>query len=215
MKTSDSNIKVSDLEDDQRFRLITSVEHDNVIPFVFKYIWKKNKITLLYFGANIIFLAYLLQIISSRMITGQWSIGTILWQVFLGFILYPILLVPVHEGIHGLVYLIVGARKIKFGVDLTQYIFYVTADQFVLNRNSFYRLAFTPFIILSLALALGSIYLEPPYSWGFSICLFVHGTMCIGDFALASLFAEYPEKDIYTYDRASDKSSFFYEKIEN
>jgi len=39
--------------------------------------------------------------------------------------------------------------------------------------------------------------------------------MCIGDFALASLFAEYPEKEIYTYDQASDKTSFFYEKIKS
>lgn len=213
MKTSDTKLQVSDLKDERRFRLITSVEHENVVPFVFRYIWKKNKITYLYFGANIIFLAYLLQIITQQMIPGVWSAGTILWQFFLGFILYPILLVPVHEGIHGLVYLLEGATKIKFGADLKQYIFFVTADHFILNRNSFYRLAFTPFIILSFALATASIYIQPPYSWGFSLCLLAHGTMCIGDFALASLFAEYPEKEIYTYDQASEKTSFFYEKI--
>jgi len=213
MKTSDTKLQVSDLKDEQRFRLITSVEHENVVPFVFRYIWKKNKVTYLYFGANIIFLAYLLQIITTQMIPGSWNMGTTLWQLFLGFILYPILLVPVHEGIHGLVYLLEGAAKIKFGADLKQYIFYVTADNFVLGKNSFYRLAFTPFIFLSLALAAASIYIQPPYSWGFSLCLLAHGTMCIGDFALASLFAEYPEKEIYTYDQASEKTSFFYEKI--
>ena len=215
MKTSDNKIQVSDLKDERRFRLITSVEHENVVPFVFRYIWRKNKVTWLYFGANIIFLAYLLRIITSQMISGSWSPGATLWQLFLGFILYPILLVPVHEGIHGLVYLLEGATKIKFGADLKQYIFYVTADHFVLDRNSFYRLAFTPFIILSLALAAGSIFIQPPYSWGFSLCLLAHGTMCIGDFALASLFAEYPEKEIYTYDQTSDKTSFFYEKIKS
>jgi len=213
MKTSGSKIQVSDLKDERRFRLITSVEHENVVPFVFRYIWKKNKVTYLYFGVNIIFLAYLLRIITFQIIPGSWDAITTLWQLFLGFILYPVLLVPVHEGIHGLVYLFEGATKIKFGADLKQYIFYVTADHFVLNRNSFYRLAFTPFIVLSLALATASIYIQPPYSWGFSICLLAHGTMCIGDFALASLFAEYPEKEIYTYDQASDKTSFFYEKI--
>ena len=215
MKTSNNKIKVSDLKDEQRFRLITSVEHENVVPFVFRYIRRKNKVTWLYFGANIIFLAYLLRIITSHMTSGSWSPGAILWQLFLGFILYPVLLVPVHEGIHGLVYLLEGAKKIKFGADLKQYIFYVTADHFVLDKNSFYRLAFTPFIILSLALAAGSIFIQPPYSWGFSLCLLAHGTMCIGDFALASLFAEYPEKEIYTYDQASDKTSFFYEKIKS
>ncbi|MBE9512254.1 MAG: DUF3267 domain-containing protein [Bacteroidetes bacterium] len=213
MKTSGNKIQVSDLEDERRFRLITSIEHENVVPFVFRYIWKKNKVTCLYFGVNIIFLAYLLRIITFQMIPGSWSPGATLWQLFLGFILYPVLLVPVHEGIHGLVYLLEGATKIKFGADLKQYIFYVTADHFVLNRNSFYRLAFTPFIILSLALAACSIFIQPPYSWGFSLCLLAHGTMCIGDFALASLFAEYPEKEIYTYDQASEKTSFFYEKI--
>ena len=215
MKTSNNKIQVSDLKDEQRFRLITSVEHENVVPFVFRYIWKNNKVTWLYFGANIIFLAYLLRIITSQMIFGSWSPGATLWQLFLGFILYPVLLVPVHEGIHGLVYLLEGATKIKFGADLKQYVFYVTADHFVLGRNSFYRLAFTPFIILSLTLAACSIFIQPPYSWGFSLCLLAHGTMCIGDFALASLFAEYPEKEIYTYDQTSDKTSFFYEKIKS
>lgn len=213
MKTSRNKIQVSDLKDGQRFRFITSVEHENVVPFVFSYIWKKNKVTYLYFGANIIFLVYLLRIITFQMIPGSWSLGTTLWQLFLGFILYPVLLVPVHEGIHGLVYLLEGATKIKFGADLRQFIFYVTADFFVLGKNSFYRLAFAPFIFLSLALTAASIYIQPPYSWGFSLCLFAHGTMCIGDFALASLFAEYPEKEIYTYDQASEKTSFFYEKI--
>lgn len=213
MKTSDTKLQVSDLKDEQRFRFITSVEHEDVVPFVFRYIWKKNRVTYLYFGANIIFLAYLLRIVTFQMIPGSWDAVTILWQLFLGFILYPVLLIPVHEGIHGLVYLFEGAEKIKFGADLKQYVFYVTADQFILNRNSFYRLAFTPFIILSLALATAGIYIQPPYSWGFSLCLLAHGTMCIGDFALASLFAEYPEKEIYTYDQASEKTSFFYEKI--
>ena len=213
MKKSDIGIQVSDLKDERRFRLITSVEHENVVPFVFSYIWKKNKVTYLYFGANIIFLAYLLRIITFQMIPGSWDAVTTLWQLFLGFILYPVLLVPVHEGIHGLVYLFEGATKIKFGADLKQYIFYVTADHFVLNRKSFYKLAFTPFIFLSLALATASFYIQPPYSWGFSLCLLAHGTMCIGDFALASLFAENPEKEIYTYDQASEKTSFFYEKI--
>ena len=213
MKTTGSKIQVSDLKDGQRFRFITSVEHENVVPFVFRYIWKKNNVTYLYFGANIIFLVYLLRIITTQMIPGSWNPGTTLWQLFLGFILYPVLLVPVHEGIHGLVYLLIGATKIKFGADLKQYIFYVTADHFVLGKNSFYKLAFTPFIILSLALTAASIYIQQPYSWGFSLCLLAHGTMCIGDFALASLFAEYPEKEIHTYDQASEKTSFFYEKI--
>ena len=213
MNTSGNKIQVSDLKDERRFRLITSVEHDNVVPFVFQYIWKKNRVTYLYFGINIIFLAYFLRIITFQMIPGSWGAVTTIWQLFLGFILYPVLLIPVHEGIHGLVYLLEGATNIKFGVDLKQYIFYVTADHFVLGRNSFYRLAFTPFIILSLVLAAASIYIQPPYSWGFLICLFVHGTMCIGDFALVSLFAEYPEKEIYTYDQTSEKITFFYEKV--
>jgi len=213
MKTKRNKLQVSDLKDERRFRLITSVEHENVVPFVFRYIWKKNKVTYLYFGANIIFLAYLLRIITFQIMPGSCDAITTLWQLFLGFILYPVLLVPVHEGIHGLVYLLEGATKIKFGADLKQYIFYVTADHFVLNRKSFYKLAFTPFIFLSLALATASFYIQPPYSWGFSLCLLAHGTMCIGDFALASLFAEDPEKEIYTYDLASEKTSFFYEKI--
>lgn len=213
MKTSGIKIQVSDLEDERRFRLITSVRHDDVVPFVFRYIWKRNRVTNLYFGINIIFLIYLLRIITHQMIPGYLSAGTTLWQLFLGFIVYPVLLIPVHEGIHGLVYFLEGARKIKFGADLKHYLFYVTADHFVLNRNSFYRLAFTPFIILSIALATGSLYLPAPYSWGFSICLLAHGTMCIGDFALASFFAEFPGKEIYTFDQASEKTSFFYEKI--
>lgn len=213
MKKSKNKIQVSDLKDEQRFRLIASVDHNNVVPFVFRYIWKKNIVTSLYFGINIIFLAYILQIIFSQMIPGSWGTWTIFRQILLGFIIYPVLLVPFHEGIHGLVYLAIGARNVKFGFDLNQYIFFVTADRFILNRSNFYALAFTPFVIISLLLTAAIIYFPPPYSWGISICLFVHGTMCIGDFALASLFSEYPEKEIYTFDQSSEKISYFYEKI--
>ncbi len=98
---------------------------------------------------------------------------------------------------------------------MSQYIFYVTADQFVASKNEIIKVAFAPFIIINILLILGTQYFEGPVTWSFVLCLFVHSTMCIGDFSMASFFIEHWDKELYIYDNLNEKSSYFYEKLQD
>ncbi len=209
------NISVPELQDEQKYHLLTKLHHNDIVPFVLRYIRKINPVTSIFYVLNILFLAYILKYLMNILLYANFGLKNILLYSASGLIIFPVILIPIHEIIHGLVYLAVGAKRIKFGIDLSQYIFYVTADQFVASKNEIIKVAFTPFIIINILLILGTQYFEGPVTWSFVLCLFVHSTMCIGDFSMASFFVEHWDKELYTYDNLNEKSSYFYEKLQD
>ena len=66
---------------------------------------------------------------------------TILGHTLLGFVVLPLLLIPVHEILHIVPMLIVGAKNIRVGADIKQFMFYVTARR----RSSTKRVHFYSF----------------------------------------------------------------------
>jgi len=51
------------------------------------------------------------------------------------------------------------------------------------------------------------------WKWSLSLFLFVHTTMCAGDFAFLNFYHINRKKKIYTWDDADRKESYFYEEI--
>jgi hypothetical protein len=51
------------------------------------------------------------------------------------------------------------------------------------------------------------------WKWSFSLFLFVHATMCAGDFALLNYYFINKHRKIYTWDDADLKEAYFYEEI--
>ena len=131
-----------------------------------------------------------------------------------GFVLFPLLLIPLHEWIHGGVYRLIGAPDIRYGHDLSQFIFYVTAHRYVVDKRGFFIIALAPFVLISVLLAAAFLFSPPGFSWAFSITLFAHSTMCIGDFALMGFFSSSRSKEMFTFDDTDTMSSYFYEKTE-
>jgi len=72
--------------------------------------------------------------------------------------------------------------------------------------------AFTPFIVISVILILLIFSTDYPLSWSFITSLFVHTTMCIGDFAIAGFFVAQSSKEIFTYDDTEKEETYFYIK---
>ena len=131
----------------------------------------------------------------------------------LGFILLPILCIPFHEALHIIPYYISGARDIRMGMDLRQYIFYVTAHRYVADSRQFIIVALVPFVLISLVVIALVIILPGLWKWSLSVFLFAHGTMCAGDAALLNFYYVNRDKKIYTWDDADEKMAYFYEKI--
>lgn len=119
-----------------------------------------------------------------------------------GLIGLPLLLVPIHEGLHLLPYRLAGARDIRWGADLRQGIIYVTAHRFVAGLSLFCLVAVTPFLVITSAMVTAMIFSSPWWQWVLSMTVFAHATMCAGDAALLGFMTEFRRRGVYTWDDA-------------
>ena len=203
--------KVEDLEDQSKYRELLKISYDELIDFVLDYIRSRSEVMIFFW---LICAIFLFNAITVRInITGYFPLKNIMSHSFLGLILFPVLLIPIHEIIHIITYLLLGARRIRFGMDLRQYMFYVTAHRYVTGKRSFIVVALAPFITVSVILVFLILLLPGLWKWSLSILLFVHATMCAGDFALMNFYYLNRGKKIYTWDDFDKKISYFYEEI--
>jgi hypothetical protein len=204
-------ISVEELSNELLYRRIAIISYKDIIPFIFEYL-KKRTITIIMFW--VLCIVFLLQAVYIRFsIADNYTILQIMTQSFLGFVVFPLLLIPLHEFLHIVPYFISGARNIRIGMDIKQYIFYVTAHKYVASPAQFRIVALTPIIIVSFILIFLITITPGIWKWSFSLCLFIHTTMCAGDFALLNLYSVNRGKKIYTWDDADKKESYFYEQI--
>lgn len=205
-------ISAEEISSNNKYHLIHVLSYDDVVLFVFSNIKKRNFATFTFFLGNILFLLFsfyeFLVFFSTELIS--WS--NILGIFLSGFIIFPIILIPIHELIHAFMYKLCGARKIRFGINLSQYIFYVTADGYVTGFNEIISIAIAPFLIISGLLFYLFYFLPGPFSYGFLCTLVAHGTMCIGDFAILSFFLQKGSSGVVTYDSIKEKKAYFYKK---
>ena len=204
-------LKVEDLEDHCRYRELLKIPYDELIPFVLDYIRRRSGLMVFFWSVCIIFLGIALTVRIN--IAGYFPLKNILFHSLLGLVIFPILFVPVHEGLHVIPFLFAGARRIRVGMDLKQYMFYVTAHRFVTTQKQFRLVALTPFILTSIGLLAVIFILPGLWKWSFSLFLFVHATMCAGDFALLNFYWLNKGKKIYTWDDADLKIAYFYEEL--
>lgn len=202
---------VEDLEDQKRFRLFMTISYKDLIQFVFDYL-KKKSVLLFSFGLlSLIFLSLTTYIRID--LAGRFPESWILFHTLLGMVILPLVFIPIHEFLHIIPYFLSGARKIRIGMDLRQYLFYVTAHRYVASPAQFWVVALMPFIIISTGLLIGVFLLPGLWKWSLSMFLFVHATMCAGDFALLNLYYLNKDMKIFTWDDADKKEAYFYEKL--
>ena len=205
-------LQVEDLDDQTRFRQVLTISYQDLIKFVFEYLKKRSGLTFFFWSVSL--LSFSLTVFARIQIAGYFSVANIILHSALGLIIFPVICIPFHELIHIIPYYISGARNIRVGMDLKQYLFYVTAHRYVATPIQFIIVAVTPFLILSIVVTL-LVYLLPGlWKWSLSLFLFAHTTMCAGDFALMNFYFLNRNKKIYTWDDADRKIAYFYEKIE-
>ena len=204
-------LKVEDLDDQVNYRQILSVPYSELINFVIDYLRRKTGLMVFFWALNIFFL---LVALSFRVhISGYFALKNIFLHSMLGLVVFPLLFIPVHELLHVIPFLMIGARRIRIGMDLRQYIFYVTAHRHVTSRREFRFVALVPFILISIALIIMIILSPGLWKWSLSLLLFVHTTMCAGDFAMLNFYHVNKTKKIYSWDDADDKKAYFYEEL--
>jgi hypothetical protein len=211
MKAFPMSLKTEDFDDQSKYRQILAVPYSDLIDFVLDYLRKKSGLMIFFWSVCLIFLGIALLVRIN--ISGYYPLKNIMLHSILGLIVFPILIVPIHEALHVIPFFLTGARKIKVGMDLSQYIFYVTAHRHVVNARQFSIIALIPFIIMTVAFFVLTLFAPGLWKWSLSIFLFVHTTMCAGDFALLNFLWLNKHKKIYTWDDADEKMAYFYEEI--
>ena len=204
-------ILVEDLDDQTKFRQILAIPYQDLIPFIFDYLKRKSGLTFFFWSVCILFLS--ITILIRIKIAGLFPFINIILHSILGLIILPVICIPIHELLHILPYYLSGARRIRIGMDLKQYIFYVTAHRYVATPLQFTVVAVLPFLIISVAFTLLVFLLPGLWKWSLSLFLFAHATMCAGDFALLNFYFLNRNKKIYTWDDADKKIAYFYEEI--
>jgi Putative zincin peptidase len=214
IKKSASRRKIPDaetLEKEPGFKKILELDFDEMIPFVLSNIRKKSLFPLLYLIFNAASLIFIIFVIGFGLNAGLLNAGKILGQIVAGIVVGSILVIPPHELLHGLAYRILGARKIRFGIDLKQFIFYVTADRFPISRKELVFLALTPFVVINMVIIGFTVLWVQEYILFMVSLLLSHNIMCIGDFAMVG-YACSLHNEMITYDDPQNKRSYFYEK---
>jgi hypothetical protein len=199
-----------DIKSDPRFILLDELRYDDIVEFAAKYIRVKTRsMTFYYLSLLGMFLLMIISVVFG-MIYHHREFGGIMKQYLYGLIISFSVIIPIHEIIHGLIYVLLGARKIRFGAEFKQFAFYAVADEFVTSKTGFYLLALGPFLIITLLNLAGFIFVPGIASYTYISVIFFHATMCVGDFAMMSYYDTHRDKDIYSFDDVKNRISYFY-----
>jgi hypothetical protein len=204
-------INVEDLDNQEKYRQLLALSYKDLLQFIIEYLTKKSGLILLFWSVCLIFIGFAIAIRVS--LSGNFPIARILLHSVLGLIVLPLLSVPFHELLHIIPFYFSGAKQIRIGMDLKQYLFFVTAHRYVTKSMQFRIVAIIPFITVSTSLIILVIILPGLWKWSLSLFLFVHATMCAGDFAMLNYYHLNRDKKIYTWDDADNKIAYFYEEI--
>lgn len=200
-------VTVEEISDESGFEKLLELPYSEIASFVISRMRNKTLPMFIFWASCVVTLA--LSVVFLLTLPEGTAIVTILGHTLLGFVVLPLLLIPVHEILHIVPMLIVGAKNIRVGADIKQFMFYVAAHREVINKKEFISIALAPFIILTLALT--TLILSLPGIWKFSMAslLFVHTTVCAGDFGLIDFYHEHGKREIYTWDDADKKVAYF------
>ncbi len=202
------------IRSDPKFRQILELHFGEMLPFVLSNIRRRSIFSLLYAGLNVALLGFILVYLVDGMLAELISWGMLLKQGIAGIFAGSLLIIPVHELLHGLAYKMLGAKKIHFGADPEQMIFYVTADRHPISGREIYFLALLPFLLINLSAILVIILWFPHFTLFVLFLLLSHNIMCIGDFAISN-YVFLTHTRVYSFDIVSEKKSFFFQETTN
>lgn len=193
------------------YKLLNKITFDEVTDFILQQIIQRNIFTIIYF-TGLLFLfgfCFLFPLVLPDHLTEK---KDILISLFYGLILIPVISIPIHEFIHGLALLLVGAPSVKAGLSMKNFFFYVTADKYLLTVHQFLVVSLSPALLITLILASMVFISDAGYNFRFGCVIagFIHFSMCIGDFALMGYLWQHRKRHIVTCDDISGKAMCFY-----
>jgi len=200
------------IEQSPAFHLVMELDFTEMIPFVLTNIRRRSYLSILYVLINLGFLVLAVFVALQGLMDSQLNWSMVFRQSLGGLLAGSILIIPVHELLHGLAYLLLGAAKIRFGADMRQFIFFVTADRCPVSGKGLSFLAMTPFLVINVVTLFVFRTWFPEMALLSIVMLLCHNIMCIGDFAIVN-FVLLARGKIISFDKPEKQKSYFYEEV--
>lgn len=196
-----------------KYELLDELNHQELIPFIQKYMKKVTKFSIFYFSINFTLFGLTGYFFAKGLSIEDYSFGQLFTYFSYGLAI-AIALLPIHEYIHVLAYKSQGAINTSYDSNWKKFYFMALADKFVANKKEFTIVALSPFLIITTVLVALLFFVN--FNWTMTLigALLAHSSMCSGDFALMSYFDFHKDKKIVTYDDVENKISYFYRRVD-
>lgn len=133
-------------------------------------------------------------------------------KLFGALIAFMLVVLPIHEAIHALIFKSFKASDVGFGFAPKAGMVYAYAQNFPITMKELIKVAVMPFAIITPVLIL-CLFLMPDFSAAIIFILLIHTFACIGDFALIHYAYKNRDKELYTYDDIrNEKRTYYFEK---
>lgn len=190
--------------------LLAEVKNDQTFQeFINQQLRKKTLVSLSY-KALLLFICGVLLSIYLFQFSSEGSTSNFLFQLGLG-ILLGLLLIPIHESIHGIYLKSLGSGNVKFEWDILRFRFDCYSDKFVLTKLEYYRLLLAPAIVVTFVLLVLSLIFSQ-FLVVFSAMILMHSALCAGDVALVNHLSYLREEQLFIYYDADYRKTIFLAK---
>jgi hypothetical protein len=196
---------VTQLTTDPQYEQLAEIGHKTMMPFLLEYYLRRLSLLLvLHYAITLaVFVGWVWVSVQSPAGLGG-SLGG-LGLALLAFLV----IVPLHELIHGLAYRATGATDVRYGMSVREATAYAVAHNFVADWRAFTFVAVAPFVVITTALLLAILVWPAQHLFLFTVLL-LHTTATLGDCALLNYFWVNRRRTLYTYDDADKKLSYIY-----
>ena len=190
--------------------LLAEVKNDQTFQeFINQQLRKKTLVSLSY-KALLLFICGVLLSIYLFQYSSEGSTSNFLFQLGLG-ILLGMLLIPIHESIHGIYLKALGSGNVKFEWDILRFRFDCYSDKFVITKPEYYRLLLAPAILVTFVLLVLSLIFSQ-FLVVFSAMILMHSALCAGDIALVNHLSYLREEQLFIYYDADYRKTIFLAK---
>ena len=208
-----SNPSIDQLRNSGEYELIARLNHQQIKEFVINQLMQNGIIIKIYMVYQILMILIGTFFFTRSIVLAFKSSIIPLYYSLAALVFCFSVLIIIHELLHGIALKIAGAKRVTFGGYLKKFIFYAEADQFVINRRQFAFIALTPLFVVKLITLIGIIFFfNQPALYYLIFVMSAHSLFCAGDIGLLSIFYQYKNTEIFTFDVKEEKTSYFYRK---
>ena len=198
-------ITFEELVDPEKYQLIDQIDHRDLAEKIRGYLSRPSLVNRVYLAANLLALALAA--------FGWYRANATFIQAFLplglGIAAGYLVLVPLHEALHALVYRLYGAKTVTVQYRWRQLAATCMVDRFVTDGRQTAWAALVPFLVINPLLALLAA-LNTPASLLLCGALVLHVGACSGDFGILNLVWEHRSRGFYMVDDLSRQQTYFY-----